>query len=338
VAKCIEIRDVNVDLGDFALEHGGVLKADVVQGRLYGPKANMSGAPLVVVPGGISASRFVADGVDGKDGSGGWWSDMIYPGGPIDLNQVQVLGFDCAPGGVNTENRLTITTTDQAKRLAALLDHLNIERVHSIIGMSYGGMIGLAFAQAYPARVQNLCIFGAAHRPWPMGVALRGIQRRTIDLATKLGAPLEGLKLARELAMTTYRSAEEFSERFSAAPNGDNLASFDAPFTFDVGDYLESRGQHYKNIMPVNRFLALSESIDLHRVDPAKIHARTTLIAVKSDQLAPPPEMQALCDALAGPSELHVIDSIYGHDSFLKATDLLAPILSDFIGGQKRAA
>lgn len=328
MAPAIGIKDVEISLGDFALEHGGVLKDDIVQGRLYGRE----GAPLVVVPGGISASRFVADGVDGKDGSGGWWSDMIYPGGPIDLNHVQVLGFDCAPGGNNTETRLTITTSDQAKRLAALLDHLQVERVHSIIGMSYGGMIALAFAQDFPARVENLCVFGATHRPWPMGVALRGIQRRTIDLATKLGNPLEGLKLARELAMTTYRSAEEFRERFSAAPNGD------IPATFDVGDYLESRGQHYKKIMPVNRFLALSESIDLHTVDPERILARTTLIAVRSDQLAPPSEMQVLCDALAGPAQLHVIDSIYGHDSFLKATDLLAPILSNFIGEKSRAA
>ncbi len=325
-------HDVEVCLGDFTLEHGGVLRDDVVRGRLYGPK----GAPIIVVPGGISASRFVADGIDGKDGSGGWWSDVIYPGGPIDLNHVQVLGFDCAPGAGNSETRLTITTNDQAKRLAALLDHLNIERVHSLIGMSYGGMIALAFAQKFPNRVENLCIFGAAHRPWPMGVALRGIQRRTIELATRLGEPLEGLKLARELAMTTYRSAEEFGERFLATPNKDTTAPF--PATFDVGDYLESRGRHYKNIMPVNRFLALSESIDLHTVDPAKIHARTTLIAVRSDQLAPPCEMQALCDALSGRAELHVINSIYGHDSFLKATDLLAPILSDFVGGCRRAA
>jgi len=328
MGNCVEIKDVEITLGDFPLEYGGVLKGDVVQGRLYGPK----GAPLVVVPGGISASRFVADGIDSKDGSGGWWSDMIYPGGPIDLNQVQVLGFDCAPNSKNGEQRLTITTNDQAKRLAALLDHLNIECAHSIIGMSYGGMIALAFAQDFPARVENLCIFGAAHRPWPMGVALRGIQRRTIDLATKLGDPLEGLKLARELAMTTYRSADEFSQRFSAAP------SRDVPATFDIGDYLESRGLHYKEIMPVNKFLALSESIDLHTVDPKKIHARTTLIAVRSDQLAPPSEMQVLCDALAGSVQLHVIDSIYGHDSFLKATDLLAPILSNFMGGECRAA
>ncbi len=321
-------RDIDVNLGDHVLEHGDVLEGDCVQGRLYGPKD----APMIVVPGGISASRFVADGVDTKNGSGGWWSSMVYPGGPIDLNRVQVLGFDCAPGTANTDKRLTITTKDQAKRLAHLLDVLDVERVHSIVGMSYGGMIALAFGELYPERVERLCIFGATHRAWPMGVALRGIQRRIIEMATAQGAPLEGLKLARELAMTTYRTAEEFKQRFNGVPSPDN------PPSFDVGDYLEARGEHYKAIMPVNRFLALSESIDLHKVDPAKIRAQTTLIAVTSDQLAPPSEMQVLRNALAGPAELHVIDSIYGHDAFLKATEDLAPILVKFTGGVRRAA
>ncbi len=327
-------RDVEVNIGTHVLEHGDVLEDDCIQGRLYGPQnAPLSkNIPLIVIPGGISASRFIADGVDSKDGSAGWWSDMVCPGGPIDLNKVHVLGFDCAPGGANTKNRLTITTKDQARRLAALLDHLRAERVHSLIGMSYGGMIALAFCELYPKRAGNLCIFGAAHRPWPMGVALRGIQRRIIEMATKQGVPLEGLKLARELAMTTYRTPEEFSQRFRAAPSSEK------PPSFDVGDYLQARGEHYKSIMPVNRFLALSESIDLHRVNPAKIRARTTLIASRSDQLAPPCEMQALCDALPGPAQLHVIDSIYGHDSFLKAAADLAPILVEFTGGTRRAA
>ncbi len=321
-------RDVEVNLGAHILECGDVLEGDLVQGRLYGPKH----APLIVIPGGISASRFVADGVDSQDGSGGWWSKMVCRGGPIDLNRVQVLGLDCAPGASGAKRPLTITTKDQARRIAALLDHLEIECVHSIVGMSYGGMIALAFGALFPKRVQRLCVFGAAHRPWPMGVAMRGIQRRIIDLATAQGVPLEGLKLARELAMTTYRTAEEFSERFSAAPSSLR------PPTFDVGDYLEARGEHYKSIMPVNRFLALSLSIDLHRIDPKKIHAPTTLIACSSDQLAPPSEMQALCDALPGPAGLHVIDSIYGHDSFLKASDALAPILAEFTKGARHAA
>ena len=161
-------RDIEVHLGDNELEHGDCLKDDVVLGRLYGK----AGAPLIVIPGGISASRFVADN---KENGHGWWTDLVYPGGPIDLDRFQVLGLDLAPTGKNTKERITITTNDQAKRLAALLDFLEVETVHTAIGTSYGGMVLLAFAQNYPGRVQSQCLLGATHRPFPMGVAWRGI-------------------------------------------------------------------------------------------------------------------------------------------------------------------
>ena len=318
-------RDIEVLLGDHELTHGDMLMGDVVRGRLYGKL----GAPVIAVLGGISAPRFIADGLSGNKG---WWSQLVYAGGAIDLTRYQVLGIDFAPNCDQADVPLTITTADQAARLLALLDHLEIEKLHSIVGTSYGGMIALAFAQNYPKRLHQLCVFGASHRPFPMGVGIRGIQRRIVKMAVEAGQPEQGLKLARELAMTTYRSPEEFSQRFTAVPQKDK------PYNCDVGDYLEFQGRRYHEIMAVNRFLALSESIDLHVVDPTKINAPCVLISTRSDQLAPPSEMQALCDALAGPSELHILDSIYGHDSFLKDSALMAPILSDFLKEARRAA
>ena len=318
-------RDIAVFLGDQTLDHGDILENDIVRGRMYGPE----GAPIVVVLGGISAPRFVADG--GEENKG-WWSELVYKGGPIDLTQKRVLGLDFAPGNEQPDKRITITTADQARRLKALLEHLDIDKVEAIIGTSYGGMIALAFAQNYPDSLERLCVFGASHRPFPMGVGLRGIGRRIVDMAVKAGQPEQGLKLARELAMTTYRSPEEFTKRFDARPAAQR------PFNCDVGDYLEYQGGRYHKIMKVNRFLALSESIDLHSIDPQKISVPCVLIGTRSDQLAPPSEMQALKDALAGPSELYILDSIYGHDSFLKECSLIAPILSDFLREVRNAA
>ena len=122
--------------------------------------------------------------------------------------------MDFAPA-VESENRPdSITTFDQAARLKALLDAENISKLAAIIGSSYGGMTALAFAQNYRDNVSNLCVIGAAHKPYPIGVAWRGIQRRAVRLGIEAGRPKEGLKLARELAMTTYRTAEEFADRF----------------------------------------------------------------------------------------------------------------------------
>lgn len=318
-------RDIEVRLGDTALERRCILKDDVVMGRLYGPKD----APVIVVLGGISSTRFVADAQEAtaRNSGRGWWSRLVHKGGPIDLGRFQILGLDFAPNLDSHDCPDTITTFDQAKRLKALLDDLGIKQVAAIIGSSYGGMMALAFAQAFPSRVANLCVIGAAHRPYPIGVAWRGIQRRIVRLGLEAGTPKEGLKLARELAMTTYRTAEEFSDRFTLEETSTN------PSMFDICDYLGSRGDRFAEAMDAKRFLALSESIDLHRVEPEAISTPTLLMTAISDQLAPLPDMRELRDRLSGPSELFTFTSLFGHDAFLKEYDAMGPRLAEFCEG-----
>ena len=159
------MRDLHVDLGDFQLERGDVLRGDRVKGRLYGPE----GAPIIVVLGGISATRFVADG--GRNNRG-WWSNLVHAGGPIDLNNYQVLGYDFAPDSDSDNRPACITTSDQAARLKALIDSLGVTKVAAIIGSSYGGMVGLQFARSYSDALGQLCVISAAHRPY--SIVLRG--------------------------------------------------------------------------------------------------------------------------------------------------------------------
>jgi len=318
-------RDIKVGLGDNTLERGCVIEDDVVMGRLYGK----SGAPVIVVMGGISASRFIADAdvTTPRNNGRGWWSTLVHDGGPIDTAKFQVLGLDFAPA-VESENRPDcITTFDQAARLKELLDAEGISKVAAIIGSSYGGMTALAFAQHYPEYVANLCVIGAAHKPYPIGVAWRGIQRRAVRLGIEAGRPKEGMKLARELAMTTYRTAEEFADRFDLAETSTS------PSQFDICDYLGSRGDAFAELMDAQRFLALSESIDLHRVEPEEITTPTLLMSAISDQLAPLTDMRELRDRLGSPSELFTFTSLYGHDAFLKEYDAMSPRLAEFCGG-----
>ena len=317
-------RDIRVELGDNVLQRGCVLKDDVVMGRLYG---NPDG-PVIVVMGGISASRFIADAErpTSKNNGRGWWSTLVREGGPIDTSKFQVLGMDFAPA-VESDNRPDcITTHDQAARLKELLDGQGIPQVAAIIGSSYGGMTALAFAHDYPDAVGQLCVIGAAHKPYPIGVAWRGIQRRAVRLGIEAGRPKEGLKLARELAMTTYRTAEEFADRFALEETETS------PSKFDICDYLGSRGDAFAELMDAERFLALSESIDLHRIEPEAIKTPTLLMGAISDQLAPLTDMRELRDRLGGPSELFTFTSLYGHDAFLKEYDAMSLRLEAFCG------
>ena len=317
-------RDITFNIGDNTLERGCVLKDDRVVGRLYGE----DGKPVIVVMGGISASRFIADAQvsSSRNNGRGWWSTLVHQGGPIDTQKFQVLGIDFAPT-VDSNNRPdSITTFDQAARLKALLNAASISRVAAIIGSSYGGMTALAFAQAFPKLVGKLCVIGAAHKPYPIGVAWRGIQRRAVRIGIEAGRPKEGLKLARELAMTTYRTAEEFADRFELKETATS------PSQFDICDYLGSRGDAFAELMDAERFLALSESIDLHRVEPEAITTPTLLMSAISDQLAPLTDMRELRDRLGGPSELFTFTSLFGHDAFLKEYDAMSPRLAEFCG------
>ena len=311
------MHDIEIKVGSTPLERGGSLVDDVIRGRWIG---NPDGKTIMVL-GGISADRFVADG--GRYGHG-WWGQNVHAGGPIDLNKYKVIGYDFAPN-IDAECDLCpVTTRDQAGRIAILLDALKIDRLDAFVGSSYGGMCGLALAQHHLQRVKNLCIISAAHRPFPIGVAWRGIQRRIVRLALEAGTPEKGLKLARELAMTTYRTPTEFAHRFDLEETSSN------PALFDICDYLGSRGDVFAQTSDAKRFLVMSESIDLHRIEPEAISTPTLLMTAISDQIAPLPEMRELCDRLGGPSELFTFTSLFGHDAFLKEYDTIGPRLSAF--------
>ncbi len=71
--------------------------------------------------------------------------------------------------------------------------------------------------------------------------------------------------------------------------------------------------------------MCLSESIDLHAVNPAAINTPTTLAATKEDQLVRVNDVRALSARLAGRRKLYELTSTYGHDAFLKEAGQLKP-------------
>ena len=170
-----------------------------------------------------------------------------------------------------------------------LIDHLGIKSLHAIAGGSYGGMVALAFGERHPERVGHLLVIGAADRANPMATAWRSVQRQIVRFAVDCGRPKDGLQLARALAMSTYRSSEEFSARFNGAPVLDAER-----FVFPVESYLFARGSDYASRYRPESFLCLSESIDLHRVDAARVFVPTTAVAVREDQLVPLADMRAM--------------------------------------------
>ena len=280
-------------------------------------------APVILALGGISAGRHVVR--NRHDSTPGWWECVAGPGSPLDTERHRVMSVDFLDGGCGDDDRPLeiVTTYDQAAYIVGLLDELGIDRLHAFVGASYGGMVALALAQHWPERVQRLVVISAGHESHPMATGLRAVQRRVVELGLDTGRASEGMALGRAIAMTTYRTTQEFSERFDAV-----AVHAGGAVEFDVERYLMTAGLRFADRMRPARFLALSLSADLHRVVPEHIEVPTTVIAAQGDTLVPPALLRAMSRRLPQLMGYHVIRTRFGHDAFLTEPARLGELLA----------
>jgi homoserine O-acetyltransferase len=249
----------------------------------------------------------------------GWWEAFVGPDKVIDTNRFRAVGIDYRV--VARRNR-PLTTHDQAIALATALDLAGISKVRAIVGASYGGMVALAFGAIAPQRVEHLIVIGAAHESAPLSTALRILQRRIVELGIATGKSRDALVIARGLAITSYTSAEEFSDRFGGSAGREASGKCE-----QIDAFLSDSGETFATACTSERFLALSQSLDLHKVKPEDVRVPTTLIAVQQDTLVPLAQIRELAARLGAPCRLVEISSLHGHDTFLNAPELLAPFV-----------
>ena len=302
----------------FALRRGGSLDGAVLAYERQGPKD----APVVIVLGGISAHRHAS--AHAVQTQRGWWEGVVGAGLAIDTERFQVLSFDWLGGAGNStcpadgEAFPFVDCDDQAKALWALCDALRIDKVHAIVGSSYGGMVAQHSAALAPDRCARLVAIAAAHRSHAQASAWRHVQRSVVELGRKNNTGSQSLALARSLAMATYRSPAELDERFGGG--------FDEA---ELVRWLDARGRSFASEWNAEQFLCLNRSIDAHLIDPRSIRVPTWLLAFDTDQLVPTKDVRDFAlqlPKLAGHRECR---SRFGHDAFLKEVDLVSGFVKE---------
>ena len=312
--------------GPVALEHGGRIDRPRIAYELLGNVEH----PLVIVLGGISAGRHVAS--SDADPAPGWWESIVGSGLAIDTRTHSVVAIDWVGGAGQSSTAdecigdlgpVAVDTRDQARAIAAVLDEIHVHSAECTIGASYGGMVALAFAALYPERAGRVLAISAAHESHPMATALRSLQRQVVRLGLGTEREREAVAIARGIAVTTYRTSEEFASRFGGAPLLE-----DGHGRFPVEGYLAHQGARFADRFPPLAFLCLSESVDLHRVVPESVRVPTTLVGVEGDPLVPTWQLRELLARLPGQADLHVIESAYGHDAFLKECETISALVA----------
>lgn len=316
---------------------------------------------------GLSPSAHAASSP--KDPSTGWWEDMIGPGKPIDTRRYFVVCINSlgscfgSTGPASTiphtsdKYRLhfpVLCLEDIAKAGQLVIDELGIEVLHTVVGASMGGMTALAYTLMFPGKARRLLSCSSAARSLPFSIALRSLQREMIrrDPHWKNGQypddalPEGGMLMARKLGMITYRSAEEWEQRFGRERATDDISGGTAGtfgINFEIESYLDVHGRKFIGSFDANCYLYLSRAMDLFdasdyggSVDTAL--SRTGLqsalvIGVRTDFLFPPHQQQELATGLEAGGvkvQFQLLDSIQGHDSFLIDMDRFRPVIASF--------
>ena len=351
--------------GRFDMHRGGHLESPTIAYETWGELTAAKDNAILRFSG-LSPSAQAASSED--DQSAGWWEDMIGSGLPLDTDRYYVISVNSLgscfgstePASINPETgeayRLSfpvLSLEDLANTAHGVVRHLGIDRLYSVVGCSMGGMSGLAYCVMHSQAVQSMISISAATRAEPFSIAVRSLQREMIRSDPKWlegnygpkDPPIIGQRLARKLGMMTYRSAEEWVQRFGRErATADAKSSDRLQIEFSVESYLENHALKFTGAFDANCYLYLSHASDLFdfaehggsleagfkRLDLE----RTLVIGVRTDILFPPHQQRALADGLEAvcPNTQHVeLDCIRGHDSFLVDMDAFRPVIGEFL-------
>jgi homoserine O-acetyltransferase len=283
------------------------------------------------------------------DAAGDWWEPLIGEGRALDTSQIGVLCANLLGGRYGTTGPSSlhprtgrpygpafpaVSVVDQAEAQWRLLDALGIEEVALATGGSLGGMVALEVAIARPGAVRHIAPIAAPVAIGPLSIAWNHLQLQLIE---HLG--LRGLSLARQLAMTTYRSETDFDDRFGGSVEADGRSS--------VVSYLDYQGDKLVDRFDLATYRVLVGAMDGHdigrgrdgvdgalrRLAPSGV--AVTGIGIEGDILYGPRQVRALVDAAASAglrATYREIRSTKGHDAFLVEWDQLTGLLREALG------
>lgn len=334
--------------GPLALESGAMLAQPTLHYAVYG-RLNTARDNAVLVCHALSGSALV----------GTWWPEIFAPGAVLSLDHdfvicINMLGScygSTGPGSVDPETGLVygpdfplVSIRDNVRAQAQLLDSLGIRRLKLVLGGSIGGMQALEWAIHDPKRVERAAIIAVTPLS-AMGLALNHLQRQAIQNDPEWDGgyylpqrpPRQGLALARQIGMLSYKSATLFDERFGRNPNrnGENPWGLDdrggglIGGRFDIAGYLDSQGQRFIDRFDANAYLAILRTMDTW--DPSNgyaspreafknIRARLSFVGISSDWLFPPAAVREFAGTIRATgvdADYREMSSSHGHDAFL---------------------
>ncbi|MFA6468362.1 MAG: homoserine O-acetyltransferase [Bacteroidota bacterium] len=320
----------------------------------------------------LTGSAHAAGRIGTDAASAGWWDSFIGEGKPLDTSKYFVISSNFLGGcygttGPSSENPSTgkpygmlfpqMTVRDMVRVQKALITYLGVQRMKTIIGGSLGGMQVLEWALMYPGMMDSIIPIGtsAQHSAWAIGLNDLARQAITNDPDWKegnyyeTGQPEKGFSLARQIAMLSYRSGDEFALRFARERQKKNGSEatyrFDKTNLFQIESYLRYQGTKLVKRFDANTYLYITKAMDLHDVTSGRgtlqevlgtISIPALTIGIDTDILYPASEQQKIASLLPQ-ATYREISSPYGHDAFLIEFEQMSAIVNEFLSIHTRS-
>ena len=284
-----------------------------------------------------------------------WWDGMVGNGKFFNPEQYFIICVNMPGSHYGSVSPLTVnpntgepyyqqfpffTPLDMIRSYDQLRKHLGIEKILLGIGGSMGGQQLLAWACEQPSLFQFIVPIAtnAFHSPW--GKAFNASQRMCIeaDPTWKEASPtagMEGMKVARSVALISYRSYDTYDKTQQDADKAIEFTRSES--------YQKYQGEKLAKRFNALSYYMLTKSMDSHHLGRgaieaeeklSKIQAKTLVIGISSDILYPLNEQQYIVDHIPG-AKLEILDSFYGHDGFLLENEKLNIILSNLLKQQQ---
>ena len=353
-----------------ALDSGVSLSPFTIAYETYG-RLNADKSNVVLICHALTSDQYAASRhpITGKPG--GWWSQMVGPGKPIDTDRFFVICQNVIGGCMGTTGPKdidprtgepyglsfpVITIGDMVRAQAMLLDRLGIKDLFCVIGGSMGGMQVLQLAAAYPDRVFSAIPIATAARHSAQNIAFHEVGRQAImaDPDWRGGAylsdgktptkGLKGLAVARMAAHITYLSEAALHRKFGRNLQNREKVTYGFDADFQIESYLRHQGMSFVDRFDANSYLYITRAMDYFDLAAdyggvlanafKNTRTRFCVVSFTSDWLFPTSDNRQTVRALnaaAADVSFVEIETDKGHDAFLLDEPEMFATLKGFI-------
>lgn len=277
-----------------------------------------SGAPIILVIHALTGNSHAKSTLE--DSTPGWWEDFVGEGPyAINTNDFTVLipnlPGSCYGSWQPVSSEPTLSVHQIALILTTWLRKIGVKEVEAAIGGSLGGMVAAQLALESDLLIRKVVLLSSCLYQPAWARAWGHLELTAIQQARN---PEDGLSLARQIAMLSYRAPIDFEQKHSILKPIDSYLSYQG---WKFNERFDSKT--YQILVKAMDTFDLRESIPTTKTE-------ALIIGNEQDFLYPVQEQIRLQEKFPL-SKLFIFSSDKGHDAFLTDHQVLNPVINEFL-------